>query len=78
MSTKDTRGARGQQRPTLEDIGNWPPTVSVEDAARAIGISRAHAYRLLNKGQFPVEAELVGNRRVVMTESLLRWLRLKL
>lgn len=67
------------ERPTVRQVAQWPPTVSVAQAALAMGISRAHAYRLIAQGgnAFPVETEKMGNRRVVMTASLLRWLRLR-
>ena len=57
--------------PTLEDVRRWPATVSVEDAALALGISRAHAYELIKEKEFPAKALSVGRRIRVTTSSIL-------
>jgi excisionase family DNA binding protein len=57
--------------PTLEEIRRWPATVSVEDAAAGLGISRAHAYDLIKAGEFPAKAFPVGRRIRVTTASIL-------
>jgi hypothetical protein len=36
---------------TLAELRQWPPAVNVEDAARALGISRATAYVALREGR---------------------------
>lgn len=43
-------------------------SVSVEQMAEAIGISRKHAYRLLNSGA--IESRYLGRRRLVSWTSL--------
>jgi hypothetical protein len=42
--------------PTLSELRNGPPTVSLLTAAAAIGIGRTKAYELARHGQFPVTA----------------------
>jgi excisionase family DNA binding protein len=57
--------------PTLDEIRQWPATVSVEEAASALGISRAHAYELIKSKVFPAKALSVGRRIRVTTSSIL-------
>ena len=57
--------------PTLDEVRRWPATVSVEDAAAALGISRAHAYDLIKTKAFPARALPVGRRIRVTTSSIL-------
>jgi predicted DNA-binding transcriptional regulator AlpA len=57
--------------PTIEEIRGWPATVSVEDGARALGISRAHAYESIKLGTFPGRTLRVGNTLRVITGSIL-------
>lgn len=57
--------------PTLDEIRQWPATVSVEEAASALGISRAHAYDLIKADSFPAKALPVGRRIRVTTRSIL-------
>jgi predicted DNA-binding transcriptional regulator AlpA len=45
--------------------------VSVEDGALAFGCSRAHAYESIRLGTFPARTLRVGNRIVVVTDSIL-------
>lgn len=58
-------------RPTLDQIRTWPATVSVTEAAAAFGISRAHAYDLVRRREFPAKVLTCGNRHVVTTASIL-------
>jgi predicted DNA-binding transcriptional regulator AlpA len=59
--------------PTLPEIKRqWPPTVDVPAAARAFGVSRSHAYELVNRGEFPAKVIKVGSRYRVVTESIIR------
>lgn len=58
-------------QPSLEEIRAWPPTVNVRDAARALGISTAHAYATISAGNFPGRIIVVGNRIKVTRDSLL-------
>lgn len=61
-------------RPTLDEIKKWPATVPVEWAARALGVSRAHAYNCVAGGTFPPRTIRPGGRIVVVTESLVNLL----
>jgi excisionase family DNA binding protein len=45
-----------------------PLTYTVAEAARAAGISRSFAYRLISRGQFP--ARRIGRRLVVPVAQL--------
>lgn len=63
-------GRTGSRRPTLKEIESWPATVSVEAAAAALGVSRAHAYECVRAGTFPVRTITVGGRIAVLTYSL--------
>lgn len=60
-----------QGAPTLAEIRAWPATVDVAAAARALGISRSHAYALVERGQFPATVLPVGQRFRVVTASLI-------
>lgn len=57
--------------PTLAEVRAWPATVSVGEAAAALGISQAHAYDLIKTGEFPAKALSVGRRLRVTTSSIL-------
>jgi len=60
-------------RLTLDDLRDGPPTVSVELAARYLGVSRAYAYQMAREGRLPVIN--LGPRRVrVSSAGLLRLL----
>lgn len=61
------------QPPTLDEIRTWPATVTVTQAATAIGISRSQLYELIRLDQSPVRVIKVGAIRVV-TASLIRLL----
>lgn len=57
--------------PTLDEVRAWPATVSVTEAAAALGISRAHAYELVRLGELPVKVIIVGRTKRVTTASIL-------
>ena len=63
-----------KSQPTLSEIRRWPATVSVADAARAIGCSRSHLYERVKRGDSPVKTIGVGTRYVVITADLIRLL----
>ncbi|MFF3377184.1 helix-turn-helix transcriptional regulator [Streptomyces sp. NPDC002680] len=64
-----------KSQPTLADVRKWPATVSVTDAARAIGCSRSHLYERVKRGDSPVKTIAVGARsHVVITADLIRLL----
>jgi excisionase family DNA binding protein len=58
-------------RQTLAKLKRWPATVSVEEAATALGIGRSTAYELLRRGEFPAATITCGSRKLVLTSSLL-------
>ena len=49
-------------------------TVTVEEAAQALGISRAQAYALIARGEFPCPVIKLGRRVVVPLRPLQRLL----
>lgn len=59
------------ERPTMDQIRSWPPTVNVEDSAAALGVSRSHLYEQIRQGNAPVRTLTVGSRTVVVTSSIL-------
>ncbi len=64
------RGA-DQGAPTLSEVRTWPATVDIAAAARALGVSRSHAYALVERGEFPATVLSVGRRFRVITASLI-------
>lgn len=61
-------------RPTLAQIRKWPATVSVPQAATALGFSRSGLYEQIKRGEAPVRVLSSGRRHVVITASLIRLL----
>lgn len=59
---------------TLAELvaADMPPTITVDEAADIVGISRAAAYRAVHKGQIP--ALRIGRRLLVPSASLLEML----
>ena len=57
--------------PSLSAIRKWPATVSVEQAAAAVGISRSMAYELIAAGEQPFRLLKVRGRYKVITASLI-------
>ncbi|WP_116215647.1 helix-turn-helix transcriptional regulator [Streptomyces olivoreticuli] len=53
-----------------EELRALPPLVSVVTAARALGIGRTTAYRLIKEGTFPVRTLPLGGSTKVSTASL--------
>lgn len=60
--------------PTLEEIKTWGATVNVPTACKPLGISTAHGYALLARGEFPAKTLHVGGCWRVVTASLARLL----
>lgn len=60
--------------PTLDEIRSWPATVSVPQAARAMGISKTHLHALIKRGESPVKTLPLGGRHRVITAALVRLL----
>lgn len=69
MSTQTTT----RPAPTLDELRSGPPTLSVEQASRYLGVSRAYAYEMAREGRLPTIR--LGARRVrVPAAGLLRLL----
>jgi hypothetical protein len=51
-----------------------PTTISVETAARAIGLGRTRAYQLARRGEFPCKVIRIGASYRVVTVDLRRLL----
>lgn len=45
-------------------------TYSVAEAAKRLGVSRAYAYELIRRGEFPAPVRTVGTRVVVVRADL--------
>ena len=65
-----TRKRRPSKPPTLAEVKKWPATVSVAQAAPALGISRAHLHALIRRGESPVICLTFGTTRRVVTADL--------
>lgn len=59
-------------QPTLDEVRQWPATVTVDQAASALGISRSHLYDVIKEGTAPVKVQVIGKTFRVITASLLR------
>lgn len=57
--------------PSLDEIHQWQAAVDIAQAATAFGISKSHAYALLDRGEFPAKAIRVGGRWKVLTASII-------
>jgi excisionase family DNA binding protein len=57
---------------TTPELSKLPPTISIEEAALLLGISRSAAYRAAKAGQLVTFR--VGRGRLVPTAPLLRML----
>jgi hypothetical protein len=58
--------------PRNPDLHALPPTLDVETAGRILGIGRALAYRLVQRGEFPCRVIRAGKRYLVPRADLLR------
>ena len=59
----------------MKDIQNYddlPVTLSAEHIAEALGISRALAYQLLRRKDFPVVH--IGKRMIVPRDAFIKWI----
>ncbi|MCX4780914.1 DNA-binding protein [Streptomyces sp. NBC_01264] len=81
MSTPKQAGSRRQRgaandvsAPTLSDIRKWPATVSIDQAATALGCGRTYLYDAIRRGDAPVKTIPLGRFRVVITADLVRLL----
>ena len=60
--------------PTLDEVRTWPATVSVPQAATALGISRTYLHDLIKRNESPVKVLPLDGRHRVITASLVRLL----
>ncbi|WP_262059739.1 DNA-binding protein [Streptomyces sp. STR69] len=60
--------------PTLDEIRAWPATVSVPQAAIALGVSKSYLHGLIKTGQSPVKVLPLEGRHRVITAALVRLL----
>jgi hypothetical protein len=61
-------------RPTLEQVRQWPATVGIPPASAALGISRSHGYELAARDEFPARLIRAGGRVLVITADLIKLL----
>jgi predicted DNA-binding transcriptional regulator AlpA len=62
------------ERPTLDQVRQWPATVGIPSASAALGISRSHGYELAARKEFPARLIRAGGRVVVITADLIKLL----
>ena len=67
-----SRHAEPSAAGTLADVTELPPTISVEHAAKLLGVSRSAAYRAVAAGQLPNLR--LGRRIYIPTARLLAML----
>lgn len=60
--------------PTLDEIRAWPATVSVPQAATALGVSKSYLHGLIKRNESPVKVLPFEGRHRVITASLVRLL----
>lgn len=60
--------------PTLDEIRGWPATVSVPQAATALGVSKSYLHELIKRGESPVKVLPLDGRHRVITASLVQLL----
>lgn len=59
--------------PTLDELRSGPPTLSIEQAARYLGVSRAYGYTMAREGRLPT-IKLGAKRVRVPALALLKML----
>jgi hypothetical protein len=60
--------------PTLDEVRGWPATVSVPQAASALGVSKSYLHGLIKRDEAPVKVLPFQGRHRVVTASLVRLL----
>jgi excisionase family DNA binding protein len=61
---------------TYKSLDEIPVTMNVEDVAKSLNISRAHAYNLVNSPTFPKIR--IGKRFCIPKEAFLNWMQTNL
>ena len=69
MGTSSVAGVAARIAPTADDLANWPLTVSVPEAGRALGLGREASYHAAAAGELP-GAVRIGKRWRVVTSHL--------
>lgn len=59
---------------TCEELRKLPSVIGVEQAGRALGMTRQTSYNMVKAGEFPVPVHKLGGRYKVPTHPLLRFL----
>ena len=62
------------ERPTLDQVRQWPAMVDIPSASAALGISRSHGYELATRDEFPARLIRAGGRVLVITADLIKLL----
>lgn len=57
---------------THEELAALPTTITIETAARALGLGRTRAYQLARENRFPCKVIRIGTTYRVITADLLR------
>ncbi|MCI3277674.1 DNA-binding protein [Streptomyces cylindrosporus] len=66
--------SRAKKPPTLAEVRGWPATVSIPEAAAAMGIGKTTLYDQVNAGAAPVRVLPISGVKRVVTASLVRLL----
>lgn len=74
MVRRTEEGGLNMKQMSQDELLALPTTVSVETAARAIGLGRTRAYELARQGAFPCKVIRVGAKYRVVTVDLRRLL----
>ncbi|MGW2115353.1 helix-turn-helix domain-containing protein [Streptomyces zhihengii] len=72
MHDPDSATHEGHECTPAHIRATWSGTASVEDAARALGLSRSKSYDLVRRGEFPCRVLRIGRASRIVTASLLR------
>ncbi|MFC8679820.1 DNA-binding protein [Streptomyces griseorubiginosus] len=65
---------KAKKAPTLDEVRAWPATVSVVDAAAAMGVGKSKLYEQVRLGAAPVRTLPISGVNRVVTASLVRLL----
>lgn len=68
-----TISATTRPAPTLDELRSGPPTLSIEQAAKYLGVSRGYAYGMAREGRLPT-IQLGEKRKRVPSAALLKLL----
>jgi len=66
--------SKNKKAPTLDEVRGWPATVSLVEAAAAMGVGKSLLYEQVKAGTAPVRVLPISGVRRVVTASLVRLL----